>query len=235
MLSAEDRDLVARHCPHTEPFRPERVERLRDEREPWVLKRSFGRMGGLRRAGLAGHRTRVGRRAGGGGAGAERVLHPGAVPGASRRVLWRTPLPRVPRQRPLRGLRQSRRRSTPSSPTRPSMWRRWSVGAVPLRPPVRPGRRRCTRRGMGWVRTHPGSGSATVSAWASGLVARRSSTTAAISTTPSCPVPACSRATGSNGSCTSFPRRPTIRWPTWSPPSRICCRRGSRSSVSRWA
>ena len=45
MLSPEDRDLVATHCPHTEPFRLERVERLRDERERWVLKRSFGRMG----------------------------------------------------------------------------------------------------------------------------------------------------------------------------------------------
>ena len=45
MLSPEDRELVARHCPHTEPFQPESLERLRDERDRWVLKRSFGRMG----------------------------------------------------------------------------------------------------------------------------------------------------------------------------------------------
>ena len=45
LLSTEDRALVEAHCPHTEGFRPKMVERLRDERDRWVLKRSFGRMG----------------------------------------------------------------------------------------------------------------------------------------------------------------------------------------------
>ncbi len=44
-LGREDRELIARHCPLTEPFQPELVARLRDERDRWVLKRSFGRMG----------------------------------------------------------------------------------------------------------------------------------------------------------------------------------------------
>jgi glutathionylspermidine synthase len=44
-LSPEDRALIARHLPHTEPFRPERCDELREERERWVLKRAFGRMG----------------------------------------------------------------------------------------------------------------------------------------------------------------------------------------------
>jgi glutathionylspermidine synthase len=44
-LSAEDRSLVTAHCPRTGPFRPGEVSRLRNERERWVLKRAFGRMG----------------------------------------------------------------------------------------------------------------------------------------------------------------------------------------------
>jgi glutathionylspermidine synthase len=44
-LPAEDRALIARHLPHTEPFRPDRGDELRAERERWVLKRAFGRMG----------------------------------------------------------------------------------------------------------------------------------------------------------------------------------------------
>ena len=44
-LPPEDRALIARHLPHTEPFRPERREAYREERERWVLKRAFGRMG----------------------------------------------------------------------------------------------------------------------------------------------------------------------------------------------
>jgi len=44
-LPAEDRELIARHLPHTEPFRPERLDAYREERERWVLKRAFGRMG----------------------------------------------------------------------------------------------------------------------------------------------------------------------------------------------
>lgn len=40
-----DRELLEAHCPHTEPFGPRWPERLRDERERWVLKRAFGRMG----------------------------------------------------------------------------------------------------------------------------------------------------------------------------------------------
>jgi glutathionylspermidine synthase len=44
-LPPEDRALIARHLPHTEPFRPERLAAYREERERWVLKRAFGRMG----------------------------------------------------------------------------------------------------------------------------------------------------------------------------------------------
>jgi glutathionylspermidine synthase len=44
-LPAEDRALISRHLPYTEPFRPERGDELREERERWVLKRAFGRMG----------------------------------------------------------------------------------------------------------------------------------------------------------------------------------------------
>jgi hypothetical protein len=45
LLSAGDRALVERHCPWTEGFHPGIAERLRDEKDRWVLKRSFGRMG----------------------------------------------------------------------------------------------------------------------------------------------------------------------------------------------
>jgi glutathionylspermidine synthase len=44
-VHAEDRELVERHCPRTEPFRPAAVLKLRDEQTRWVLKRAFGRMG----------------------------------------------------------------------------------------------------------------------------------------------------------------------------------------------
>lgn len=44
-LSAADRDLIARHLPHTETFQPERLDTYREERDRWVLKRAFGRMG----------------------------------------------------------------------------------------------------------------------------------------------------------------------------------------------
>jgi glutathionylspermidine synthase len=44
-LDPEDRELVARHCPRTEAFDPAGMTMLRDERERWVLKRAFGRMG----------------------------------------------------------------------------------------------------------------------------------------------------------------------------------------------
>jgi glutathionylspermidine synthase len=43
--SAEDRALIDRHCPLTLPFEATGAARLRDERERWVLKRAFGRMG----------------------------------------------------------------------------------------------------------------------------------------------------------------------------------------------
>jgi len=42
---AADRALVDRHCPITEPFEAGWSERLHDERDRWVLKRAFGRMG----------------------------------------------------------------------------------------------------------------------------------------------------------------------------------------------
>jgi len=41
----EDRALIDRHCPRTEPFAASLLERLRDEPESWVLKQAFGRMG----------------------------------------------------------------------------------------------------------------------------------------------------------------------------------------------
>ncbi len=44
-LSAADRELIARHCPHTEPFHPSRIPALLEEADRWVLKRAFGRMG----------------------------------------------------------------------------------------------------------------------------------------------------------------------------------------------
>lgn len=44
-LDAEDRALIERHLPRTEPFRSERLDAYRDEQERWVLKRAFGRMG----------------------------------------------------------------------------------------------------------------------------------------------------------------------------------------------
>lgn len=45
LLSPEDRALLAAHCPRTHGFHTDLVEELRDHRERWVLKRSFGRMG----------------------------------------------------------------------------------------------------------------------------------------------------------------------------------------------
>jgi len=44
-LPPEDRALIARHLPHTEPFQTERITAYKEERERWVLKRAFGRMG----------------------------------------------------------------------------------------------------------------------------------------------------------------------------------------------
>jgi glutathionylspermidine synthase len=44
-LDDADRELLARHCPRTEPFAAASADRLREERERWVLKRAFGRMG----------------------------------------------------------------------------------------------------------------------------------------------------------------------------------------------
>ena len=44
-LPPEDRELIAGHLPHTEPFRRERLDDYREERERWVLKHAFGRMG----------------------------------------------------------------------------------------------------------------------------------------------------------------------------------------------
>jgi glutathionylspermidine synthase len=44
-LDADDRDLIERHCPLTFAFEPATADRLRDERDRWVLKRAFGRMG----------------------------------------------------------------------------------------------------------------------------------------------------------------------------------------------
>jgi glutathionylspermidine synthase len=44
-LSPEDRELLRLHCPRTLLFHRELVPRLREEREGWVLKRAFGRMG----------------------------------------------------------------------------------------------------------------------------------------------------------------------------------------------
>jgi glutathionylspermidine synthase len=44
-LDPEDRALLERYCPVTEPVSAASGDRLRDERERWVLKRAFGRMG----------------------------------------------------------------------------------------------------------------------------------------------------------------------------------------------
>lgn len=44
-LDPADRALVERHCPRTFPFRPERAAEVGGERDGWVLKRAFGRMG----------------------------------------------------------------------------------------------------------------------------------------------------------------------------------------------
>jgi glutathionylspermidine synthase len=44
-LSDDDRALLARHCPVTMAFDAAAAGTLRDERERWVLKRAFGRMG----------------------------------------------------------------------------------------------------------------------------------------------------------------------------------------------
>jgi glutathionylspermidine synthase len=44
-VDEEDRALIDRHCPRTERFSPGMVASLIDERERWVLKRAFGRMG----------------------------------------------------------------------------------------------------------------------------------------------------------------------------------------------
>jgi glutathionylspermidine synthase len=44
-LDPADRELLDRHIPVTCPFDPTAVERLKDERERWVIKRAFGRMG----------------------------------------------------------------------------------------------------------------------------------------------------------------------------------------------
>lgn len=44
-LSQADGELLARHCPRTLLFDGAMVPRLREEREAWVLKRAFGRMG----------------------------------------------------------------------------------------------------------------------------------------------------------------------------------------------
>jgi glutathionylspermidine synthase len=44
-LDPADRELLARHCPLTMPFEPAEAGRIREERERWVLKRAFGRMG----------------------------------------------------------------------------------------------------------------------------------------------------------------------------------------------
>ncbi|HUP50250.1 MAG TPA: glutathionylspermidine synthase family protein [Thermoanaerobaculia bacterium] len=44
-LDPEDRRLVDEHCPWTESFDPDKVPMLVEERERWVLKGAFGRMG----------------------------------------------------------------------------------------------------------------------------------------------------------------------------------------------
>jgi glutathionylspermidine synthase len=45
LADMEDRALIDRHCPLTLPFDAMDAGRLRDERERWVIKRAFGRMG----------------------------------------------------------------------------------------------------------------------------------------------------------------------------------------------
>ena len=44
-LEPQDRHLCERYLPRTDLFDPGQVERYRSEREQWVLKRAFGRMG----------------------------------------------------------------------------------------------------------------------------------------------------------------------------------------------
>lgn len=44
-LDPQDRALLDRHVPHTEPFDATRLDAYRAERERWVIKRAFGRMG----------------------------------------------------------------------------------------------------------------------------------------------------------------------------------------------
>ena len=44
-LSKPEEELLTRHCPRTYLFDPAAIPRLREEREAWVLKRAFGRMG----------------------------------------------------------------------------------------------------------------------------------------------------------------------------------------------
>ncbi len=53
-IDAADRELLGRHTPHTEFLEPRAAARLLAEREDWVLKRMFGRMGD---AVVIGHRT----------------------------------------------------------------------------------------------------------------------------------------------------------------------------------
>jgi glutathionylspermidine synthase len=44
-IDAVDREILNRHTPHTELFRAELLPALTEEREQWVLKQMFGRMG----------------------------------------------------------------------------------------------------------------------------------------------------------------------------------------------
>lgn len=44
-LAPQDRELLGFHCPSTEAFEPSKIAALQHERERWVLKRAFGRMG----------------------------------------------------------------------------------------------------------------------------------------------------------------------------------------------
>ncbi|MBP8130620.1 MAG: glutathionylspermidine synthase family protein [Candidatus Hydrogenedentes bacterium] len=45
LLGPEDTDLMNRHTPHTEYFRADRAAEYVSQREEWVLKRLYGRMG----------------------------------------------------------------------------------------------------------------------------------------------------------------------------------------------
>lgn len=53
-VAPADRELLGAHTPHTELLEPTRIGTLIEERERWVLKEKFGRMGD---AVLLGHRT----------------------------------------------------------------------------------------------------------------------------------------------------------------------------------